>query len=165
MEDTHSVWVTSERGEKSHLVLTGSAGYPGLVLDPLSFLTGARSAIMESVSSCLSGSFSVSAAGPEERTASGSVSHRLEVGQVRLCVRLPEADELVISVWPSVIFIIIASTCWSSSLKMGLGIGGFQESSAASSGSHDHKAHLLHSLPPTSAPALKAFLWFCPEFC
>lgn len=73
-EDTHSVWVTSERGEKSRLVLTGSAGYLGLVLDPLSFLTGERSAIMESVSSCLSGLFSVSGAGPEGRTASGSVS-------------------------------------------------------------------------------------------
>lgn len=74
MEDTHSVWVTSEWGEKSRLVLTGSGGYLGLVLDPLSFLTGARSAIMESISSCLSGLFSVGAAGPEGRTASGSVS-------------------------------------------------------------------------------------------
>lgn len=57
MEDTHSVWVSSEWGEKGRLVLTGPARYLGLVLDPLSFLTGARSAIMESISSCLSGLF------------------------------------------------------------------------------------------------------------
>lgn len=131
MEDTHSVWVTSEWGEKSHLVLTGSAGYLGLVLDPLSFLTGAHSAIMDSISSCLSGLLSVDAAGPEGRTASGSVSAlTLQCCTALKWVRLGFVYDCVAS---SMMIIIITSTCWSSSLKMSLGIGGFQESLAASS--------------------------------